>query len=816
MSEEASIPSQICPSCGAALDVAQVEPLTAVNCPTCEATVVVGKTLGPYELVEVMGRGGMGVVYRAIDHQLDRQVALKVLRNDYSNDEEFIRKLDEEAAITGGINHPHVVKVYTTGTAEGRFFIAMELVDKGTLDDLMEVQGRIAESQALEIASQIAQGLRAASQIGLIHRDVKPGNILFADAHSAKISDFGLAMLEEASKGSDEIWGTPYYVSPERLDRKPEDFRSDIYSLGATIFHAIAGRPPFEAADAGLVALKHLKSQAVSLQAFAPWVAGSTAFVINRMLMKEPSARYDSYDELVEHLEYARAELAQKGSEPAQKQRVVLETAEDRKRWGQLTFGVLGLLLLLGLAAGAYFLFFAKETFTGSAVSRSVGADNKHSARFDAARKALLGNRPADAAQAFHALATDPTTPGPLIQWSLVHQALAEELTGHWPAAQRAIAGLSEKGALTSGATPEPRQLFFQKLSSMMADPKPTPASALSSFNLSSFGAIAPLLIGLKDWELSDFENANNALRAYQSAAPTGEFAWMTDYRPLIEDYLADLSAYRGATLIFKSAKTSQELQKAAAALLKGRAELRRKATPLSIKMEAAAQEATTLAVEKQKAAEETVKKEKAAFGSARDKAVGLAKEWKFKEARSAVSSVVLTTDLQKEQRALVKKLDWLQRFKETLVKDLAKGYHEEVKGKDGTSFPNPVTKASDRGLELGAPDVPTVNKGWRDVAPESVLAMAQSFLAESLPAPAAAERRWEAGIFALFTEQRPAARQLLLDAAKGQKDLTDLLPLLIPKKPNIKGKPPTGDPYGDPVKDLFAAPPPGAPEVKK
>jgi len=238
--------------------------------------MVVGKFLGDYELLEVMGRGGMGVVYRALDRGLARSVALKILRKDQAQNG-FLSELEAEAAVTASINHPHVVKVFTTGTMQGRFFIAMELVDKGTLDQLIELQGRVGEAQALEIASQMAQGLRAAHQHGLIHRDVKPGNILFADAHTAKIVDFGLAIMEEAAKGSDEIWGTPYYVSPERLDQKPEDFRSDIYSLGATIFHALAGRPPFEAENATMVALKHLKNQAVSLQAFAPWVSGSTA-----------------------------------------------------------------------------------------------------------------------------------------------------------------------------------------------------------------------------------------------------------------------------------------------------------------------------------------------------------------------------------------------------------------------------------------------------------------------------------------------------------------------------------------------------------
>mgnify|MGYP003576860938 CR=1 FL=1 len=198
----------------------------------------------------------MGAVYRALDQGLSRYVALKLLRKEYNVRPEFVQQFRKEAAITASINHPHVVKVYSTGSDHGLLYITMELVDKGSLDDLMTLQGRIAESQVLDIGVQIAAGLNAALFKGLIHRDIKPGNILFANAQTAKIVDFGLAVLQaEAGKIDGEIWGTPYYVAPEKLDNQPEDFRSDMYSLGGTLFHALAGRPPLEAETASLVAL---------------------------------------------------------------------------------------------------------------------------------------------------------------------------------------------------------------------------------------------------------------------------------------------------------------------------------------------------------------------------------------------------------------------------------------------------------------------------------------------------------------------------------------------------------------------------------
>src|SRR4029434_2248260 len=218
----------------------------------------------------------------------------------------------------------------------------------GSLDDLIRLQGRVAEVQILQVGIQIASGLKAALQHGLIHRDVKPGNILFADAQTAKIVDFGLAIFmahEESVRG--EIWGTPYYVAPEKLDEEPEDFRSDMYSLGATLFHALAGRPPFEAENASLVALKHLKSQAVSLQAFAPWVSNPTAHIINRTLSKNPEDRFQSYDDLIHNFGYALEQLHEHGNAPQKRARVVLETEEDRKSWTWVVLGMGAVMVIL-------------------------------------------------------------------------------------------------------------------------------------------------------------------------------------------------------------------------------------------------------------------------------------------------------------------------------------------------------------------------------------------------------------------------------------------------------------------------------------
>ena len=188
----------------------------------------------------------MGSVYKATDLNLNREVALKILKKECSANAEERAKLEEEARIIASINHPHVVKVFSFGEDQGQFYLAMELAEKGSLDDLMSVQQRLSEAQVLRVGIQIAEGLDAALEHNLIHRDIKPGNILFADPQTAKLVDFGLAVvMDEVAQARGEIWGTPYYIAPEKLDNQPEDFRSDIYSLGGTLFHALAGRPPY-------------------------------------------------------------------------------------------------------------------------------------------------------------------------------------------------------------------------------------------------------------------------------------------------------------------------------------------------------------------------------------------------------------------------------------------------------------------------------------------------------------------------------------------------------------------------------------------
>ncbi len=261
---------QSCPNCGQPVETAGLEPFGKVNCPGCGFQLRVERVFENYVVVEPLGTGGMGSVYKARDTRLNRFVALKLLRKEFAGDAAFTAKLKDEARITASIRHPHVVEVYSVGEDHGQFYVVMELVDGGSLDDRIEDEKRISELETLEVGLQVAKGLLAALQAGLIHRDIKPGNILFADRHTAKIVDFGLALLAaQHAETEGEIWGTPYYIAPERLTNAKEDFRSDLYSLGATLFHAVSGRPTFDNETQSAAELKTLKSNPIGLKEVA-------------------------------------------------------------------------------------------------------------------------------------------------------------------------------------------------------------------------------------------------------------------------------------------------------------------------------------------------------------------------------------------------------------------------------------------------------------------------------------------------------------------------------------------------------------------
>ena len=539
-----------CPNCSALLDVSEQDPFSEVHCPSCDVLTRVRTRFDHFEIMEPIASGGMGTVYRARDVNLNRVVALKLLRKEFSADQEYIEKLETEAKITASVRHPFVVEVFSFGCDQGIYYIAMELVDKGSLDDLMGLQGRIAEVQVLEIGMQVALGLRAAYVAGLIHRDVKPGNILFADAHTAKIVDFGLAMpLEQAKEsGEQEIWGTPYYVAPEKLNHEPEDFRSDIYSLGGTLFHALAGRPPFEAENASLVALKHLKSQAVSLQAFAPDISSPTAYVINRTLAKDPEDRYQSYDELVEHLEYARTQLLENASKPRQpKARVVLEGEQQQNFTGYILIGVIAFVFLLGIAM---------YVFKDSIMNRNQSVDDLARMQVEKgisaaeqkcadARKKILAGNVREASIVFSELSKQRNLPPRVKNWIIVQRAISMFIDSRSSEGRMAVNEFRENRGTFSKQEDEQMTNFFFDLGRYGTAESIVTPEAMKDYKAVEYDPMALLLLGLTQWNAHYFPSAAMFFAEYNASQPKGQWAWMADLKPVTQPYLADYKLYR-------------------------------------------------------------------------------------------------------------------------------------------------------------------------------------------------------------------------------------------------------------------------------
>jgi serine/threonine protein kinase len=532
---------EACPACETLMDVTDQPPLSLVRCPNCRRRLRAHRQFNNYRLVELLGEGGMGSVYKAADRTLNREVALKILKRECSANAEERAKLEEEARITASINDPHVVRVFSFGEDHGQFYLAMELAGKGSLDDLMGVQQRLPEAQVLEVGIQIAEGLDAALEHNLIHRDIKPGNILFSDPHTAKLVDFGLAIvMDEAAHARGEIWGTPYYIAPEKLDDRPEDFRSDMYSLGGTLFHALCGRPPYDADTASTVALKQLMSQPVSLQAFAPDVSSETAYVINRMLAKNPDDRYASYSELVDHLSYARTKVIARSRQPHKaKERVVIETQATKNISGLLSLGLLSIFV----AACVLTYVFREEIFGDSvlapAAAASSGAQLEQEFR-NAVR--LLGNRePTKALAEFDRLAGLSNGQQPMKNWMQMNGALAALVAGEGAEAAKRFETLAKKGVYSTEEKDRLLANFFVEASKHLAKPdKQIPASITKFYSNANFEAFGLLCFALHDWKTGDATNASKILSSFLAANVPKSENWIDELKPLAADYSFD------------------------------------------------------------------------------------------------------------------------------------------------------------------------------------------------------------------------------------------------------------------------------------
>ena len=258
---------------------------------------VFGET-GNFLLERELGRGGMGGVYMGRDKMLDRPVAVKVMLKEYGDDPEFVEKFKREAQAAAKLIHPNIAQIYTYGIANGMPYIAMELVAGGSLDKLMQNAGASIDiPRVMKICEQVAQALRCAADQGLVHGDIKPENVLLDSNGNAKIVDFGRAAMQ---KDTNEIWGTPYYIAPEKVKKEPVDFRADMYSLGGTIYHALTGVAPFEGDDAAAVVRKRFEGPPAPPSSIRADITPQIDALVLKMLALNPADRFPSFEALLE------------------------------------------------------------------------------------------------------------------------------------------------------------------------------------------------------------------------------------------------------------------------------------------------------------------------------------------------------------------------------------------------------------------------------------------------------------------------------------------------------------------------------------
>ena len=265
--------------------------------------VKIGILIGDrYEILEKIGTGGMSDVYKAKDHKLNRFVAVKVLKQEFSENANFVSKFRIEAQAAAGLMHPNIVNVYDVGEENGIHYIVMELVEGITLKKYIEKKSRLTYKEAVSIAIQISMGIEAAHNNKIIHRDIKPQNIIISREGKVKVTDFGIAKAATSNTITSNVMGSVHYTSPEQARGGYSDEKSDIYSLGITIFEMLTGRVPFNGETTVAIAIKHIQEEMVPISEYVPEVPASVESIVLKCCQKSPDRRYQNMPEVIADL----------------------------------------------------------------------------------------------------------------------------------------------------------------------------------------------------------------------------------------------------------------------------------------------------------------------------------------------------------------------------------------------------------------------------------------------------------------------------------------------------------------------------------
>lgn len=496
----------------------------------------------------------MSRVFEAEDENLGRRVALKILNQKYGSDAKRVKQFRQEARITANVNHGNVIKLYTTGYDQGYFYIAMEVVGGGSLEQRIKEQGTLQEADALRIGREVAEGLRAANRLGLVHRDVKPANILFTESGTAKVVDFGLAVFfGTQADESGEIWATPYYVAPEVVLSGEEDLRSDIYSLGATLYHALTGKPPHQADTNSLDELKKIKSKRVMLQDSGLHFSQRTREVVNSMLATRPSDRPADYTDLVEQLRLAEGLVG----------RVLRRVGRRRVKWISAAAAVLVFAFVSGWIVRTTSERSVRSIVATEAADQSVltggvtlkAGQKTVAERFVQARRMMLDeNRFAEARHQFGKLVTSGEARQPTLNWARFNLALCglvlgkrEEAQGHFQDMGEAIS--DDDGVVVSlGA----RSCFLKVSQSLGKTLTPGVGIGDLDYATTDEELMGYLAQGLAEWHGGDVLTGAEVLTFFLehladvkesgTMVSSNPLDWIQLYKPMLESrYLGDI-----------------------------------------------------------------------------------------------------------------------------------------------------------------------------------------------------------------------------------------------------------------------------------
>ncbi len=733
-----------CPVCQNQIDVTALEPFTKLKCPFCGQMVRVRRKFDHFIIQRQIGEGGMSRVFEAEDETLGRRVALKILNPQYGRDAARVEQFRQEALITANVNHPNVIKLYSVGYDQGYFYIAMELVTGGSLEQRIRKEGSIKEEESLRIGREVAEGLRAAQQQGLIHRDVKPANILFTETGTAKVVDFGLALfVERGPDASGEIWATPYYVAPEKVIENREDYRSDIFSLGASLYHALTGRPPHKVDSNDIAELRRVKCRRVVLEDSGVRFAPRTAHVVNRMLAFRPQERCANYDETVEELRLAEGLVGQSGYR--------LRFATRRARWLAVAAAVLALAFGIG--------WFARSTgertavaitdsgddierdLTGGGVTLQAGRKTL-AERFLQAREMMVRElRFAEAGHQFEQIIKSGEARQPTLNWARYNAALCAIVLGKREEAARHMADMAgdtgEGGSLVTAEL----AAFFKTLGGRLAGLNGgAEDSGSADYGTAPEAVLGRLIEGLAGWHLGDPQTGMEDLRRFSTILKESLTLpeWVPLYAGLLKPYEHDMRLLASVDKL-KEPASEDEAKEALDLLRETRAKLQTRGRWDEVLEERAKefrQDLARLRMERQRRemAEAAVlrQKELAQLAEITAALPSLSQGYDFERVTSLLKDIQFQSP--EVQAALEGKLylyEQARAFLEQWFADVAeKGWQGRFQRLSGAPLEGRVTEASLRqvtiSLERGVVTLPLDT-----LSPETLLDSAQSFAAQ-------------------------------------------------------------------------------------